>query len=107
MKLPSPIQAFFDAEKGAHDAPPLHAFAPDAVVTDEGETHEGREAIGAWWRAAKARYRHRAAPRDIAEARGRALVRALVTGAFPGSPALLTFAFQLENGRIAALEIGA
>ena len=107
MKLPAPVQAYFDADEAAGDAAPTDAFAPDAVVRDEGRTHAGRDAIAAWWRAAKAQYRHRAEPREIQEERGLAIVRARVTGRFPGSPALLTFAFRLEGGRIAALEIGA
>lgn len=105
MKLPAPIQAFFDAEKG--DAAPVRAFAPDAIVRDEGREHVGADAIEAWWRAAKAQYRHTAQPREIVEQGARSVVRAEVSGAFPGSPALLSFAFHLENGRIAALEIGA
>jgi hypothetical protein len=107
MKLPAPVQTFFDADKAAGDAAPLGAFAPDAVVRDEGRTHVGLDAIEAWWRAAKALYRHTAEPCEIREEHGRAIVRARVTGRFPGSPALLTFAFQFEDGRIAVLEIGA
>lgn len=102
MNLPAPIQAYFDAD----DAAPLDAFSPDAVVQDEGRTHVGHTAIEAWWHAAKEQYRHTAEPRELRVERGLTLVRALVTGRFPGSPALLTFAFQLEHGRIAALEIG-
>ncbi len=107
MKLPAPIKVFFDAEKGTGDTAPVRAFAPDAVVKDEGKTHVGHDAIEAWWRAAKAQYRHRAEPREILEERGLTIVRAKVTGQFPSSPALLTFAFRLNDGRIAALEISA
>jgi hypothetical protein len=66
--------------------------------------HAGHEAIGAWWRAAKAQYRHTAEPCEVREEQDRTLVRAKVT---PGSPALLTFAFRLVEGRIADLRIGA
>lgn len=107
MTLPAPVQTYFDADDAAGAAAPIGAFAPDAVVKDEGRTHVGHAAIEAWWRAAKAQYQHRAEPCGILEERGLTIVRARVTGRFPGSPALLTFAFQLENGRIAALEIGA
>lgn len=106
MKLPLPVQTYFDAEEAA-DAPPLGAFAPDAVVKDEGKTHSGHDAIAAWWRAAKAQYRHTAEPCGILEARGLTVVRARVSGQFPGSPALLTFSFQLQDERVTALEIGA
>jgi len=107
MNLPAPVKAFFDADKGAPDTAPLAAFASDAVVEDEGHTHAGHEAIGAWWRAAKAQYRHTAEPCESSEEHDRTLVRAKVTGDFPGSPALLTFAFRLVEGRIADLRIGA
>lgn len=107
MKLPASVQVFFDAEKSAGGAAPVSAFAPDAVVGDEGKTHVGRDAIAAWWRAAKAQYRHTAEPREMFTENGRTVVRAEVTGQFPGSPAVLTFAFQIKNGRIGALEIGA
>jgi hypothetical protein len=107
MNLPAPVQTYFDTDKAAGAGAPVSAFAPDAVVKDEGKVHVGHDAIEAWWRAAKAQYQHTAEPCEILKERGLTTVRARVTGRFPGSPALLTFAFQLEDGRIAALEIGA
>lgn len=107
MTLPAALRAFFDADADGAGAAPLAAFAPAAVVRDEGRTHTGHDAIAAWWRAAKAAYRHTAAPLESAEDGGHTLVRARVTGDFPGSPADLTFAFRLEGGLISALEIGA
>lgn len=106
MKLPTPVQTFFDAERPAAAAP-IGAFAPDAVVKDEGKTHVGHAAIEAWWRTAKAQYQHTAEPCEILEESGLTVVRARVSGQFPGSPALLTFTFQVQDGRVAALEIGA
>jgi hypothetical protein len=107
MQLPAPIQAYFDADRDPRSAAPIHTFATGAVVKDEGKAHVGHEAITAWWRTAKAQYQHSAEPSDILVESGLTIVRTQVTGQFPGSPALLTFAFQLEAGRIAALEIGA
>jgi hypothetical protein len=75
-------------------------------VHDEGATHHGTEAILRWWLAAKTRYQHRAEPLDLSEADGTAIVRARVSGNFPGSPAVLTFAFGLAGDRIADLRIG-
>lgn len=107
MNLPAPVKTFFDADKRPLDTAPLGAFATDAVVEDEGRTHAGHTAIAAWWHAAKAQYQHTAEPCEIREEQDRTLVRAKVTGQFPGSPALLTFAFRLVGGRIADLRIGA
>lgn len=107
MTLPSPIQAYFDADSRGDGEALVQAFAPDAVVDDEGRSHAGREAIGAWWRAAKARYRHVIEPLGMTGKGDVAEIRAQVAGDFPGSPAKLTFAFRLEGDRITGLEIGA
>ena len=85
----------------------IAAFAPDAIVYDEGRTHRGPEDICVWWQAAHARYRHRAEPLDLAEEAGKTVVRARVSGDFPGSPAVLRFTFGLAGARITDLEIGA
>lgn len=107
MALPSPIQAYFEADIARDSGALVRAFAPDAVVKDEGRTHVGRAAIDAWWRAAKAKYEHAAEPLEFDAQDDVTRVRAKVTGRFPGSPAMLTFAFRLAGDRIAALEIGA
>jgi hypothetical protein len=106
MNLPAHVQTYFDADAG-DGAAPIGAFTPNAVVKDEGNTHAGHTAIAAWWRAAKAQYQHTAEPCEVTEAHDLTIVRAKVAGKFPGSPALLTFTFLLDDGRIAALEIGA
>jgi len=107
MALPSPIQTYFEADMAGDSGAPGRAFAPDAVVRDEGETHVGVAAIDAWWRAAKAKYQHAAEPLEFDARDDVTSVRARVTGQFPGSPATLTFAFRLAGDRIAAMEIGA
>lgn len=107
MNLPAPIQAYFDADTSNDGAALTHAFAPDAVVRDEGQSHAGHRAIAAWWRAAKAKYRHVIEPVEMGEMDEVTSIRARVTGRFPGSPVMCTFSFRLKNDRIAGLEIGA
>lgn len=106
MDLPDPIARYFAADADLAGAAPAEAFAPDATVIDEGETHQGREAIAAWWRAAKQQYRHGAEPFEVTEGDGVTRVRAMVSGDFPGSPAALSFAFRLRRGEIVSLRIG-
>jgi hypothetical protein len=107
MKLPPPIGSYFEADQSIEAAAPLAAFADDARVKDEGEILIGHAGIEAWWRAAKAKYKARSEPREFSQAGDLATVRAEVSGDFPGSPAMLTFRFNLAGARIAALEIGA
>lgn len=107
MTLPTPILAYFVADRRNDGAALVDAFAPDAVVRDEGQSHVGREAIHAWWRAAKARYRHVVEPLEAGEKGDVVEVLGKVTGQFPGSPAMMTFAFRVKSDRIAGLEITA
>ncbi len=107
MKLPSPIQAYFDADKDAAGPAPTGAFAVDAIVKDEGKTHIGHKAIAAWWRAAKAQYQATSQPLQITNEASRFTVLAEVSGKFPGSPLVLSFIFTLKEDSIVALEIGA
>ncbi|MEW5420821.1 nuclear transport factor 2 family protein [Amorphus sp. 3PC139-8] len=107
MNLPQPIETYFNADSRNDADAMLQAFGTDAVVRDEGKTHRGCQAIEAWWRAAKAQYQHVAEPLECTKEREEYRVRARVTGNFPGSPAVLTFAFRLEHNWIARLEITA
>lgn len=106
MQLPRPIQTYFTARAPQDGDALAAAFAPDAIVHDEGHDHRGPQAIRAWWLAAKAKYRHHAKPIDVTDTKGKTVVRATVTGDFPGSPAVLTFTFGLVGDRITDLEIG-
>jgi hypothetical protein len=105
MKLPAPVQAFFDADKDPHGASPVDAFAPDAIVHDEAKTHAGRAAIATWFRQAKEENQHSSEPLELSEDGGFTIVRAEVTGQFPSSPAMLTFKFKLDEDQIKELEI--
>lgn len=107
MKLPEPIQAYFDADQQGGSGAFLGAFASDATVKDEGRTYRGLDEIGAWWREAKQKYDHKAQPFDVSEQDGVMSVRATVTGKFPTSPAVLAYRFKLDGNRIAELEITA
>lgn len=102
-----PVQAYFDADRANDGDALVDAFAPDAVVEDEAQSHAGRQAIAEWWRDGKARFQHVIEPLEMSETGGVVEVRATVTGQFKGSPATLTFAFQLKGDRITHLEIGA
>lgn len=106
MQLPAPIQTYFSAKAPQEGEALAAAFAAEAIVHDEGQVHRGPEEIRAWWLAAKAKYRHSAEPLEVADVADKTVVRARVSGDFPGSPAVLTFTFGLAQDRITDLRIG-
>ncbi len=107
MNLPAPVAAYFEADARADETALIAAFTEHAVVADEGATMRGRAAIGAWWRAAKAKYGAVAVPLEWSETAVGPRVEARVSGRFPGSPVTLAFSFRLDGAAIAALDIGA
>ena len=105
LALPPPIALYVTLEN-AGDTETLSAcFAPNAIVRDEDRTYEGLAAITAWKAAAKQKYHHTVTPLDVAYEQGKTVLKAQLTGDFPGSPVTLHFDFVLEAGHILSLEI--
>ena len=104
LNLPEPIAAYFGADQQDGDAV-ARCFTKQAVVKDEGQTHSGLEAIKAWKTAATAGYSYTSEPVAVEQKDARYIVTSRLTGNFPGSPVDLRFAFRLERGKIASLEI--
>lgn len=103
--LPEPVAAYFAAE---HDPEALaYCFAAHAVMKDDGHTYTGISAIKAFMAEASAKYDATSVPFAIEQEDDLQLVRAKVTGNFPGSPIVLSYRFRLERGLIASLEITA
>lgn len=105
LTLPEPIAAYFAAEHNPESL--AYCFTGQAVMKDDGHTYTGVEAIKAFMTAASAKYSATAVPFALAREDGFQVVRAQVTGNFPGSPIDLSYRFRLERGLIASLEITA
>jgi hypothetical protein len=104
QKLPEPIAAYFNADQRDGEAV-ARCFTEQAVVEDEGRVHSGHAAIKAWKTAASSKYSYTSEPVGQERKDGRTVVKTRLTGNFPGSPVDLQFAFRLERGKIAHLEI--
>lgn len=103
--LPEPIATFFALPSDADAARLGHVFTDDAVVRDESHEHRGIPAIRAWRIDAMARTPFTARPLSVEQRGDDTIVPTEVTGAFPGSPVVLSHRFTLRDDRIAALEI--
>ena len=105
IQLPDPIERYVQiANSGTAEAAP-ECFAPDAIVRDEGQTYEGVAAIKNWMAATKKKYGHTVAPLELAERGGQSVLKARLSGNFPGSPITVNFSFVLVGGKIRSLEI--
>jgi len=104
IELPPPIAIYFGSPN-AHDMTALDAFAADAAVHDEGKIHRGLAAIKDWRSKTAKKYNHVVEPLAISERDGKLVVRAKVSGTFPGSPIELDHIFEIADDRVILLEI--
>jgi len=104
--LPKPLRDYFGGNLTFDVAGMLAAFAPDAIVHDERQSHQGTQAIRQWIETATVGNRAIATPLEIQAEGDKYLVKAEVAGSFPGSPVSLMFRFRLKDSSIAELEIG-
>jgi uncharacterized protein (TIGR02246 family) len=104
-QLPPPLAAYYEAKNQNDIGAMLAPFAEDAVVKDEGQEHHGRAAIRSWIEHTTRRYRVTVDVKQVETINDHLIVSGLVSGEFPGSPAILRYAFTLFGSKIARLEI--
>ena len=105
LPLPESITAYFEVSNGADDAKLTLWFTKDAVVLDEGQTHQGHESIRTWLREAQKKFEYSVEPLNVSQSGACVTVTAKVTGNFSGSPVQLEHVFQLVGSRIGSLAI--
>ena len=105
IELPAAIAAYFTADKKGDAQALAQCFVPGAIVIDEDNTYEGREAIRDWIAHASTEYSYTVEPFALAEEAGRIVVTSHLVGNFPGSPVDLRYRFIIEGEQIAQLEI--
>ncbi|MDR9753372.1 nuclear transport factor 2 family protein [Pseudomonas sp. SZMC_28357] len=103
LTLPEPIAKYFASEHNPQSL--AQCFKADAILKDDGHTCEGVDSITAFLAAASVKYNATSVPFDIEDNDGFHVVRAKVTGNFPGSPVTLSYRFGLDRGLINILEI--
>ncbi|SAI65322.1 SnoaL-like domain [Bordetella ansorpii] len=106
LALPTPVSLYFEISNGADAGGLVRCFASDAVVVDEGRTHQGLAAIQSWQREAKQAFDYTVQPSDVKQDGDRLTVTTNVEGNFPGSPVALDHVFELAADKITSLEIG-
>lgn len=104
-ELPAPIARYFETDRRQEPDAVAQCFTGAATVRDEGKIYVGRESIRRWKEESSGKYSYTVSPSSIAEESGRTVVTAHLTGDFPGSPVDLRYAFLLDDGKIAQLEI--
>lgn len=106
-RLPDNVKKFLtaiDAKQGAHA---LSVFTPDAVVTDEGRDHTGRDGIEAWLTdsVSESEYTYATEFTGATKTGTTVDVGQHLKGDFPGGVADLHYRFTLDGAFISRLVI--
>jgi SnoaL-like domain len=104
LDLPEAVAAYFSADRLDSEAV-VRCFTREAVVRDENQTHTGIDAIKRWRAEVGSKFVYTSKPLSQTRDGGAIVVTSRLTGNFPGSPVDLRYAFRLERGKIASLEI--
>jgi len=103
MNLSEIITKLVNAQNQYDSRAYADCFTDNAVVFDEGKTHNGKTEIQNWISNANSEYKTIMIPLDYDEKEN--ILSAEISGTFPGSPAVLQYHFELNNGLIQSLKI--
>jgi hypothetical protein len=105
-ELPTVIRTYLIAHQARDAETAIATFTADAVVTDEGYTHHGREEIRTWLSRAAGEYTYTTEfTGAMTTGNGRFDVVQHLEGNFPGGEADLHFRFTLDGPSICRLVI--
>ncbi|MNK52706.1 hypothetical protein D3C87_716480 [compost metagenome] len=103
MNLPIAIADLTKAQNSFDSVAYSNCFSETAVVFDEGKTHRGKMEIQQW--IEKANEAYQAVMKPLEYLATEEVLKAEVSGNFPGSPIVLSYHFELKHGLIQSLKI--
>jgi ketosteroid isomerase-like protein len=103
MNLPNVIADLAQAQNNFDSLGYSNCFSETAVVFDEGKIHHGKREIQQWIKKANEEYQTVMRPVEYLEQEE--ILKAEVSGNFPGSPVVLAYHFELKDGLIQSLKI--
>jgi len=103
MNLPKVVEQLVKTQNDFDSAAYAQCFTETAVVFDEGKIHIGRKAIEQW--IDKANQDYQAIMKPVEYSEKEQTLTTEVSGNFPGSPIMMKYYYEFENGLIKALKI--
>ena len=103
MQVPEIISSLVKAQDNFDSKAYADCFTETAIVFDEGKTHQGRTEIAQWITEANKTYQ--AVMKPLAYDEKENILEAGISGTFPGSPIVLKYHFEFNEGFIETLKI--
>ncbi len=103
MNLPKVVAELVKTQNNFDSVAYANCFTETAVVFDEGKTHNGRREIENWIEKANKEYQATMKPLEYSEKEE--ILKAEVSGNFPGSPIVLSYHLEIADELIHSLKI--
>lgn len=105
MDLPKVIAELIAAQDKYDSKAFAETFSDDAIVHDEGKTYRGRSEIRQWNEMTNAKYKTKYEPLEVTTEGTKIALKARISGTFDGSPAIIKYHFETNDGKIKSLQI--
>lgn len=105
MNLPKVITDLISAQNSFDSVAYTNCFSENALVFDEGKTHQGKQDIQHWIEESNKNYRSVMKPLAYTENDTSSILTAECSGTFDGSPITLKFHFDIVDGKIEYLKV--
>lgn len=105
MNIPKVISDLVEAQANYDSVAYTNCFSDTAVVFDEGKTHTGKTEIEKWIAHSNEEYRSVMKPLAYDQTDNIGVLTTEVAGTFPGSPLILKFHFEINDGLIQSLKV--
>ncbi len=105
MNLPKVITSLIKAQDNFDSVAYANCFSEKAVVFDEDKTYTGKAEIKEWIANANEKYKTVMKPLNYEENGKESILTAEISGTFPGSPVILKYNLEIEDGLIKSLKI--
>jgi hypothetical protein len=105
LKLPKILETYIQASNDSDLQNFISCFSETATVYDEGETRRGHSEIKKWFNKTRSQYQFKSEPLEFEESGEHIVLKAKVSGTFPGSPVTLSYQLQIKADLIQDLRI--
>jgi hypothetical protein len=105
MELPKVLIDLVAAQASYNSVAYAKCFTETAVVYDEGKMHNGRKEIEKWISDANKNYKSIMKPISFEKNEDQSILKAEVSGNFPGSPIVLSYRLNIIGNQIQFLKI--
>ena len=105
MNLPKVVADFVNSQNNFDSEASANCFSKNGIMLEEGKPYTGRAEIQALLEETNKKYQSVMKPLQYIEDGNSSVLSAEVTGAFPGSPAVLKFHFTLKSSLIDYLKV--